>query len=157
LTGGEAHDCPVAERLIRRVKPSKRVLGDKAYDSAEPARGAGRARNQAGHSKPLQQETTVQLQQASLQAALAHRKCLQQAEGLQARRNPLRQARAKLPDLCLPRRRSCMVDLMSLDPNNQARMHLSLNKDAPLSRPIQTIGRIPFHDQSWADCIYVRL
>ena len=35
LTGGEAHDCPVAERLIRRVKPSKRILGDKAYDSAE--------------------------------------------------------------------------------------------------------------------------
>src|SRR5207247_9542017 len=35
LTGGEAHDCPVAERLVRRVKPSKRMLGDKAYDSAE--------------------------------------------------------------------------------------------------------------------------
>jgi transposase len=34
LTGGEVHDCPVAERLIRRVKPSKRMLGDKAYDSA---------------------------------------------------------------------------------------------------------------------------
>jgi transposase len=35
LTGGEAHDCPVAERLIRRVKSSKRMLGDTAYDSAE--------------------------------------------------------------------------------------------------------------------------
>ena len=35
LTGGEAHDCPVAERLVRRVKPPKRMLGDKAYDSAE--------------------------------------------------------------------------------------------------------------------------
>jgi transposase len=35
LTGGEAHDCPVAERLIRRVVPPKRMLGDKAYDSAE--------------------------------------------------------------------------------------------------------------------------
>jgi transposase len=35
LTGGDAHDCPIAERLIRRVKPSKRMLGDKAYDSAE--------------------------------------------------------------------------------------------------------------------------
>src|SRR5579862_4942028 len=35
LTGGEAHDCPVAECLIRRVKPPKRMLGDKAYDSAE--------------------------------------------------------------------------------------------------------------------------
>jgi transposase len=35
LTGGEAHDCPVAERLVRRTKPAKRLLGDKAYDSAE--------------------------------------------------------------------------------------------------------------------------
>lgn len=35
LTGGEAHDGPVAERLISRVKPSKRMLGDKAYNSAE--------------------------------------------------------------------------------------------------------------------------
>ena len=35
LTGGEAHDCPVAERLIRRVEPAERVLGDKAYDSNE--------------------------------------------------------------------------------------------------------------------------
>ena len=35
MTGGEAHDCPVAERLIRRVKPPKHMLGDKAYDSAE--------------------------------------------------------------------------------------------------------------------------
>ncbi len=35
LTGGQAHDCPVAERLIRRVNPSKRLLGDKGYDRAE--------------------------------------------------------------------------------------------------------------------------
>jgi transposase len=35
LTGGEAHDCPIAERLLRRVTPAKRLLGDKAYDSAE--------------------------------------------------------------------------------------------------------------------------
>jgi transposase len=35
LTGGEAHDCPIAELLIRRVKSPERMLGDKAYDSAE--------------------------------------------------------------------------------------------------------------------------
>ncbi len=35
MTGGEAHDCPVANRLIRRVKPAKHMLGDKAYDSGE--------------------------------------------------------------------------------------------------------------------------
>ena len=34
LTGGEAHDCPVAERLIRSNKAAKKLLGDKAYDSA---------------------------------------------------------------------------------------------------------------------------
>jgi len=33
LTGGEAHDCPPAQRLIRRTKPPKKLLGDKAYDS----------------------------------------------------------------------------------------------------------------------------
>src|SRR5262249_50269037 len=35
LTGGEAHDCPVAERLIRRVKSPNCLLRDQAYDSAE--------------------------------------------------------------------------------------------------------------------------
>jgi transposase len=35
LTGGEAHDCPLAERLIHRVKSPKLMLSDKAYDSAE--------------------------------------------------------------------------------------------------------------------------
>ena len=32
-TGREAHDCPPAQRLIRRTKA--KLLGDKAYDSAE--------------------------------------------------------------------------------------------------------------------------
>lgn len=35
LTGGEAHDYPIAERLIRRKKAAKKMLGDKAYDSEE--------------------------------------------------------------------------------------------------------------------------
>ena len=35
LTGGEAHDCPVAGHLVGKAKPSKHMLGDKAYDSAE--------------------------------------------------------------------------------------------------------------------------
>lgn len=34
LTGGEAHDCPIAESLIRRNKAARKLLGDKAYDSA---------------------------------------------------------------------------------------------------------------------------
>jgi hypothetical protein len=47
---------------------------------------------EAGHPKSLQQETTIQLLKASLQAALAHRVRVQQAQRLQAHRNPLRQA-----------------------------------------------------------------
>jgi transposase len=35
LTGGQAHDCPPAQRLIRRSKIAKKLLGDKAYDSEE--------------------------------------------------------------------------------------------------------------------------
>ena len=35
LTGGEAHDCPPAQHLIRRTKAAAKLLGDKAYDSAE--------------------------------------------------------------------------------------------------------------------------
>jgi transposase len=35
LTRGEAHDCPVAERLFRRVERPKHMLGDTAYDSTE--------------------------------------------------------------------------------------------------------------------------
>src|SRR5258708_9563146 len=35
LTGGEAHDCPVAQRLIRRNKAAEKLLGDKAYDTQD--------------------------------------------------------------------------------------------------------------------------
>jgi transposase len=35
LSGGEAHDCPPAQRLIRRTRTAKKLLGDTAYDSAE--------------------------------------------------------------------------------------------------------------------------
>lgn len=35
LSGGEAHDCPPAQRLIRRTRAATRLLGDRAYDSAE--------------------------------------------------------------------------------------------------------------------------
>ena len=35
LSGGQAHDCPPAQRLIRRTKAAQKLLGDKAYDSAE--------------------------------------------------------------------------------------------------------------------------
>ena len=113
LTGGEAHDCPVAERLIRRVKPPKRMLGDKAYDSAELREELDERGTKPVIPNRSNQKATVQLQKTSLQTALAHRERVQQIEGLQTHRNPLRQAGAKLSRLCLPRRSSRMVDLMS--------------------------------------------
>jgi IS5 family transposase len=68
LTGGEAHDCPVAERLIRRVQRPKRMLGDKAYDSAELREELDKHGTKVGHPKSLQQEATILLQQAPIQA-----------------------------------------------------------------------------------------
>ena len=35
LSGGQAHDCPPAQRLIQRTKPAKKLLGDRAYDSTQ--------------------------------------------------------------------------------------------------------------------------
>jgi transposase len=35
LTGGQAHDCPPATRLLRRTKAADKLLADRAYDSAE--------------------------------------------------------------------------------------------------------------------------
>lgn len=35
LTGGEAHDYPIAEPLINKTKAAKKFLADKAYDSGE--------------------------------------------------------------------------------------------------------------------------
>jgi hypothetical protein len=70
-------------------------------------------------SQPLQQEAALQLQEASLQAALAHRECLQQVEGLQAHRHTIRQVGSKLLGVRLSCSRPGMVDLMSLDPSTR--------------------------------------
>jgi transposase len=116
LTGGEAHDCPVAERLIRRAKPAKRMLGDKAYDSAElrdelDERGTKPViPNRCNRIKPFSFSKRLY----KLRSRIGE--CIQQVEGFQANRYPLRQARAKLPCLRLPRGSPCLVDLMSRDP-----------------------------------------
>src|SRR5262245_48349948 len=91
------------------------MLGDKAYDSVELRQDL----HERGTKPVIPNRCNRKLQQAYLQAALAHRERVQQIEGLQAHRNPLRQAGAKLSGLCLPRRCSCMVDLMSLDPSSE--------------------------------------
>ena len=59
--------------------------------SAEPSR----------HSQPLQQEATVQLQQASLQAAMAHRACNRLKDFRQIATRYDRLARNYLSSVCL--------------------------------------------------------
>ena len=126
LSGGEAHDCPPAQRLIRRIKAAKKLLGDKAYDSAELRQWLTRARHQARRSQQVEPQAAVQLRQESLQATPPHRECLLSAQGLPPHRHPLRQAGAKLPRFRLPRRCYRMVDLMSLDPSHLELKFISL-------------------------------
>ena len=100
------------------ARPSKHMLGDKAYDSAELRDELDERGTRPVIPNRSNRKATVQLQQAALQASLAHRECLQQVEGLQAHRHPIRQTGTKLSRLCLSGRCSCMVDLMSLDPSS---------------------------------------
>ena len=119
LTGGEAHDCPPAQRLIRRTKAAKKLLGDKAYDSAELRQWLKESRHQARHPQHFEPQAALQLRQEILQAATPHRECLLPPQGLPTHRHPLRQARPKLPRLRLPRRCYRMVDFMSLGPSRR--------------------------------------
>jgi hypothetical protein len=84
------------------------MLGDKVYDSAGARRTHERGTKPVS-SQPQQQEATVPLQQAPLQASLAHRECIQQVEGFQAHRNAMTGWLETL-GLCLSGRSSCMVD-----------------------------------------------
>ena len=118
LTGGEAHDYPVAKRLIRRVKAPKYMLGDMAYDGNDlreelDERGTKSViPNRSNRKRPFSFSRRLYKLRWQIES------CLQQIEGLQAYRNPVRQAGAKLPRLCLSCRSSRMVDLMSLDPSH---------------------------------------
>jgi hypothetical protein len=90
LTGGEAHDYPVAERLIRRVNPPEHLLGDMAYDGDGLREELDQNGTKPVIPEPPEQKAPIQLQQTPLQAALAARKRIQQAEGLQTHRNAIR-------------------------------------------------------------------
>lgn len=85
LTGGEAHDYPIAKRLIRRAP--KHMLRGTAYHDDE-LREKLASTNESGDDKPQQQNSTVPLRQAPVQASLV-RERLQQDKRLQAHRNSL--------------------------------------------------------------------
>jgi hypothetical protein len=64
LTGGEADDCPVAKRLIRRAEPSKYTIAD----LREELHGRG--------TKPIipNRSNRKQFQQAPVQGSMAYRR-----------------------------------------------------------------------------------
>jgi transposase len=121
LTGGEAHDCPVAKRLIRRVKSPKRMLGDKAYDSAElheelDERGTKPViPNRCNRKQPFSFSKRLYKLRWRIESAFNRLK------GLQAHCNTIRQVGAKLLVFRLPSCQPYMVDLMSLDPSRAIR------------------------------------
>jgi transposase len=99
------------------VKPSKRMLGDKAYDSAElreelDQRGTKPViPNRSNRKQPF--GFSRRLYKLRWRIASAFNR-LKDFRRIATRYDRL----AKLPGLCLPRRCSCMVDLMSLDPTS---------------------------------------
>jgi hypothetical protein len=82
LTGGEAHDCPVAEvsseERIRRnaCSPTRPTAAAQLREELQD-RGT---RNQAGHFQPEQQKTTVYVQQAPLPTTMNDRECFQRGQ-----------------------------------------------------------------------------
>ena len=89
LTGGQTHDRPPAQRLIRRTKRAKKLLGDKAYDSEELRLWLNERGTKAvvpNRSKP---QAAVQLRQKILQAAPPYRERLLSPQGLPAHRHSL--------------------------------------------------------------------
>ena len=126
LTGGEAHDFPLAKRLIRRVNPPEHLLGDMAYDGDELREELERHRTKSVIPNRPNRRHPFSFSKRLYKLRWAHRERLQQVEGLPPYRNSLRQAGAKLPRICLPRRSPCMVDLMSLNPSLHQLLHPSL-------------------------------
>ena len=82
LTGGEAHDFPLAKRLIRRVT-RRHLLGDMAYDGDELREELERHRTKSViPNRP--KEGTRSASKTPLQASMAHRERLQQVEATSA-------------------------------------------------------------------------
>ena len=110
----------VTVRSRRRLPSTKdvRIHGGVAVavDYGEQKQAVGRSRGGRNTKIHALADAKGRLLAILLTGGEAH-DCPEQIEGLQAHRNSLRQAGAKLPGLCLPRRRPCMVDLMSLHPS----------------------------------------
>ena len=117
LTGGEAHDFPLAKRLIRRVNPPEHLLGDMAYDGDELREELERHRTKSVIPNRPNRRHPFSFSKRLYKLRWRIESAFKQVEGLPPYRNSLRQAGAKLPRICLPCRSPCMVDLMSLNPS----------------------------------------
>jgi IS5 family transposase len=90
LHGSHDPPEPTTQLLIRRVKPSKRILGDKAYDSAElredlHERGTKPViPNRCNREQPFNFSKRIYKLRRRIESRV------QQVEGLQAHRNPVR-------------------------------------------------------------------
>jgi transposase len=117
LSGGEVHDCPPAPRLIRRAKKARKLLGDKAYDSADlrqwlKCRGTRAVvPNRSNGRQPASFDKNAYKQRHLIENAFCR---LKDFRRIATRYDRLAR---KLPHLRLPCRRYRMVDLMSPDPS----------------------------------------
>ena len=116
LSGGEAHDCPPAQRLIRRTKAAREASRRQGLRQRRAAAMAERSRHQARRSQQVEPQAALQLRQEILQTATPHRERLLPPQRLPPHRHALRQAGQKLPRLRLPRRCYRLVDFMSSGP-----------------------------------------
>ncbi len=65
--------APWPSAVVRRTKPAKKLLGDKAYDSTELRQWLERSGNQGDHSEPIEPEAALQLQQEVAEHRQRHR------------------------------------------------------------------------------------
>ena len=116
LTGGEAHDFPLAKRLIRRVKPPEHLLGDMAYDGdelreeLESHRTKSVIPNRPNRRHPFSFSKRLYKLRWRIESAFNR---LKDFRRIATRYDKLGR---KLPRICLPCRSPCMVDLMSQNP-----------------------------------------
>ena len=116
LTPGNTADITGAALLLDQAPRMKRLIADRGYDA-----NALRARLRGQGTTPVipgltQPQTADPIRQAPLSRPLAGRSHVLPPEGLPPRRNPIRQARKKLPVRRRPRSRRRVLVLIESQP-----------------------------------------
>ena len=146
LTGGEAHDCPLPERLIRRVKPPRRMLGDKAYNSAElleelHERGTKPViPNRCNRRRPFGFSKRLYKLRWRIESAFNR---LKDFRRIATRYDRL----AQLPGLCLSRCRTCIADFKESGPRPDIGARLrKMHRRQPLAGNSYQQGFVTLHE-----------